>query len=388
MIWPVLAAIGGTVLGYTWVAYPAGMALRARWRGKDVAAGPWKGRAVALMSARGEGARVAAKVRELAESARTEGLSGVRVGLDGGTEEEARALRAELEGVAEASGCAVEVRAVPGGGGKSAVLAELMREGGAEAWVMVDVRQRVEPGAVRALLECLADATVGAASGEMRFGEAGNAQAKGADSYWSYEKRLREAESRVWAVPGATGALYAVRAADTEPPPPGVVLDDVWIPMRAVLRGKRCLFVRGAVAWDVPETDSARERARKRRTNAGNWQMIGLEPALLAPWRNPAWGVYWSHKVLRLLTPFAAALLYAGLAGAAWSAGWRGPWTWIWAAATAGAAASAVAYGVAGRVKSRWTGLLGAAWGMTWCLLGAAWDACRGKYRGAWKSKG
>ncbi|MBR6021758.1 MAG: hypothetical protein IK066_05000 [Kiritimatiellae bacterium] len=293
MTWAAAWVAGGAgLLAYAWGVYPAGMALRARWFGKETTRGPWSGRAVALMSARGEGARVAEKVRELAEGAREEGLSAVRVGLDGGTEAEAEALRKALDGVATSTGCAVEVRAVPEGGGKAAVLGALMREGGADAWVMVDVRQRLERGAVRMLLECLADETVGVASGELRFGTAGNAQAKGADSYWNYEKNLREAESRVWAVPGATGALYAVRAADTEPPPPGVVLDDVWIPMRAVMRGKRCLFVRGAVAWDSPETDASRERARKRRTNAGIWQLAGMEPALLVPWKNPVWGCF------------------------------------------------------------------------------------------------
>ena len=251
--------------------------------------------------------------------------------------------------------------------------------------MMMDVRQEVERGAIRMLLERLADDTVAVASGELRFRTPGNASAKGADSYWSYEKNLREAESRVWAVPGATGALYVVRASDAEPPPPGTILDDVWIPMRAAMRGKRCLFVRGAVTWDEPERDLRREAARKRRTNAGNWQLASMDPGVLLPWKNRIWGVFWSHKILRLLTPFACLVCVAGVIGQAWSSGNA---MWIAAAwlAVAGVLTCAASAALAGRVRLRIAGILASVWNLNWALLAAAWDAAHGRYHGRWRT--
>jgi hypothetical protein len=386
MAW--LAVGAALFLAYVWGAYPLGMALRARLFGRQTATGPWRGRAVALMSARGEGKRLAAKARELAAGAAESGLAEVRIGLDGAYNADAEALRQELAG---ADGCPVTVVAFPEGGGKAAVLGGLMRKGGADAWVMMDVRQRVEPGAVRMLLERLADPTVAVASGELRFRTPGNASAKGSDSYWSYEKRLREAESRVWAVPGATGALYAVRAEDAEPPPPGTVLDDVWIPMRAVMKGKRCLFVRGAVAWDEAERDPAREAARKRRTNAGVWQLAAMEPGLLLPWRNPIWGMFWSHKMLRLLTPFACLAFLAGVVGGIAQAPMhvsdvlRGLEILALLGCVGFVSACALCAAAGPRLKSRVAGVLASMWNLNLVLLGAAWDAARGKWRGIWR---
>ena len=54
---------------------------------------------------------------------------------------------------------------------------------------------------------------------------------------------------------------------------------------------------------------------RKVRTLAGNFQILGLEPRLLAPWRNPVWFQYVSHKICRLLVPYALlAAFFSSLA--------------------------------------------------------------------------
>jgi len=44
------------------------------------------------------------------------------------------------------------------------------------------------------------------------------------------------------------------------------------------------------------------------RTLAGNFQLMSLLPGLLAPWRNPLFVRFVSHKVLRLVAPFAMAV--------------------------------------------------------------------------------
>ena len=54
-----------------------------------------------------------------------------------------------------------------------------------------------------------------------------------------------------------------------------------------------------------------REKLRKVRTMAGNYQLIFMMPWLLLPFANPIFLQYFSHKVLRLLAPFAMLALLA-----------------------------------------------------------------------------
>ncbi len=105
-------------------------------------------------------------------------------------------------------------------------------------------------------------------------------------------------------MPGATGACYALRRSLFVPIPAETLLDDVAIPMRTVMNGFRCIFEPKTIVYDLPSADSAQETIRKRRTLAGNVQLLQLFPELLLPWRNPICFQYVSHKVLRLFSPF------------------------------------------------------------------------------------
>jgi hypothetical protein len=133
----------------------------------------------------------------------------------------------------------------------------------------------------------------------------------GVGFYWKYEKRLRQLESAVGSMLGATGAVYALRRSLWRPLPAGTILDDVLAPMRAVLGGYRVLFEPRARAFDYTSPDAGAETRRKVRTLAGNVQILWFEPRLLLPVLNPVWVQYLSHKVGRLLVPYALMALFA-----------------------------------------------------------------------------
>jgi hypothetical protein len=83
--------------------------------------------------------------------------------------------------------------------------------------------------------------------------------------------------------------------------------------MEVVRRGQRVIFEPLARAWDAW---SAREREfqRKVRTLAGNYQLVKLAPWLLT-WQNPVLIKFFSHKLLRLASPFLLlAVLLASMA--------------------------------------------------------------------------
>ncbi|HPC58936.1 MAG TPA: hypothetical protein PK689_08060 [Kiritimatiellia bacterium] len=217
---------------------------------------------------------------------------------------------------------------------------------------------------------------------------AGAAQ-KGAESYWGYEKFIRLSESRVWAVPGATGALYAIRKELCEPIPENTLVDDVLIPMRAVLKGYRCLFEPAARVFDLPSARFGQEGVRKRRTLAGIWQLAALEPRFFSFRANPIAFQWISHKFLRLLTPFfvLAAIGTAGMMEC-WQDGELG-WAGVaFGLMVGGAVASFLAFWGGKRVKSRILGLFGAFFGVNWALVQAMWDASRGRYVAGWQKSG
>lgn len=172
-----------------------------------------------------------------------------------------------------------------------------------EILFFTDIRQPIEPNALRELISCFADERVGCVSGELEI--AGG----GAGLYWRYEKFIRKQQARIDSVIGATGAIYAQRRSLCRPLPPDTILDDVHFPLQAFFGGYRVVFEENAKAWDTP-TELDREFQRKVRTLAGNYQLIAAFPALLTP-RNRMLFHFLSHKFARLLLPFALLAFFA-----------------------------------------------------------------------------
>jgi cellulose synthase/poly-beta-1,6-N-acetylglucosamine synthase-like glycosyltransferase len=178
--------------------------------------------------------------------------------------------------------------------------------------MFADARQAFATDAIAELVANFADPTVGAVTGELvldceehaRASESGVAEAVGL--YWRYEKWIRRQESALHSVPGATGAIYAMRRSLWQPLQAGTLLDDVLAPIRVVLQGYRTVFDDAARAYDRVAADADEEQRRKIRTIAGNYQILALEPRLLSPFHNPVWLQYVSHKIMsRLIVPYA-----------------------------------------------------------------------------------
>lgn len=196
-------------------------------------------------------------------------------------------------------------------GGKAPALNAGVAAAGGEILVFADARQRFAPDAIRHLVASFQDPEVGGVTGELVLdcetgaSRDGSTIGEGVGLYWRYEKWLRRQESRIRSTLGATGAIYALRRALWQPLPPSTLLDDVLAPMRVALTGKRIVFEERARAYDRVAPHGPAEVRRKTRTLAGNYQVLALEPRLLMPIVNPVWLQYISHKVGRLLVPWA-----------------------------------------------------------------------------------
>jgi poly-beta-1,6-N-acetyl-D-glucosamine synthase len=220
----------------------------------------------------------------------------------------------------------IRVIELPRGGKPTALNAGVAAATG-DIVVFADARQRFAEDAIVELVANFADPDVGGVSGELildcEYDDAptDSTIGGGVGLYWTYEKWLRRQESRVWSTLGATGAIYALRRSLWQPLPAATLLDDVLAPMRAVLAGRRIVFDDKARAFDrVAESGSAESR-RKVRTLAGNYQIVRLEPRLLLPFANPVWIQYLSHKLGRLLVPWALLVAFVtstALVGQSW----------------------------------------------------------------------
>ena len=201
----------------------------------------------------------------------------------------------------------VECLTVPKGGKALALTSGMARAKG-EILFFTDVRQPLDPGSLRELVSYFADATVGVVSGELIIREGDSSEESNVGRYWSYEKSIRMKLSKIDSVLGATGCIYAMRRSLAKPMPAGCLLDDMYLPLNAFFQGYRVLFDSKARAYDQP-TSLDSEFRRKVRTLAGVYQVIGYFPALLDPTANRMWIHFVSHKLGRLLVPFALLIL-------------------------------------------------------------------------------
>lgn len=302
------------LLAYTYAGYPLLVLAQARLRPRPVLRGNAQPRVTAILAVH-EGARdLARKLDNLFALDYPPGMLDVVVACDGCSDDSAAIARGY-------GGRGVTVLEFAQRRGKAACLNDAVAVAGGELLLMVDVRQRLERDALRRLVACLDDPSVGVAAGELRFEDPDTGFAASVDAYWKYEKAIRLAESASGSAVGVSGALYLVRRALFPAIPAGTVLDDVYVPMQVVRGGHRVVLEAGAVAWDRPSASSAQERGRKLRTLAGNFQLVALAPWLLVPGRNPAWLRFVSHKLLRLASPWlllafaAACVALAGRQG-------------------------------------------------------------------------
>jgi biofilm PGA synthesis N-glycosyltransferase PgaC len=309
LIAAVVVALG--LLGYTYLGYPLAIGLLARVAGRRLAPradAPAAPSVTACLPVYNGAAHLPVKLASLLAQDHP-GAIEILVYCDGCSD--------DSEAVAR------RLAAEPAAGGRIRVIAEAQRRGkpsglnrmGAlatgELLLLNDVRQPLSPGALHALTLAFADPTVGCATGNLVLD--GGA---GSGVYWRYENWIRRQESSFRGMFGMTGPIAMIRRADLGTLPEDLILDDVWIPTRLALGGRRCVLVPEAEARDVAFADD-REFGRKVRTLAGNYQLFARMPALLLPFLNPIWFETVSHKLLRLVAPWLLlALLLLSLAGA------------------------------------------------------------------------
>lgn len=297
---------------YAYLGYPLLLWLRSRWRALQVKRSPLTPSVSIVMVVHDEEATLARKLQNLTELDYPADRLEILVVSDGSTD----GTPAILQDWAARG--AIHSIILTEHSGKASGLNCALPVAQGELVLFTDVRQSIERGAIRLMVENFADETVGCVSGELMLGDPdGKESSSGMGLYWRVEKKVRELESLAGSTIGATGALYAARKTLLVELPADLILDDVFLPMSVIRQGFRVIFDPRARAWDQADLGAGREFWRKVRTLSGNYQLVEAAPWLVSG-ENPARWNFISHKLLRLMVPFALAGL---LVSSAWLGG-------------------------------------------------------------------
>ena len=289
-----------TFVVYTYAGYPLLLLVLGRLgRRPSRSVEPYAGSVSVILAAHNEEKVIQRRVSELIKLVNSRSGAGeVIVVSDGSTDDTPRMAR-DLVGTD--GGKVIEL---PASWGKSAALTVGAGVARSEVLVFADARQTWAPDTLHQLLESFSDPTVGAVSGDLVIESAPGVLA-GVGAYWRYEKWLRRQECSVRSMISVSGSISAVRRRLFRPIPPGTILDDVYWPLLVAMQGYRVVHQTQAVAYDRLPQRVGDEFRRKVRTLSGNLQLIARLPAVLLPWRNPVWLQFLSHKIFRLLVPWA-----------------------------------------------------------------------------------
>ena len=199
------------------------------------------------------------------------------------------------------AGDGVQFMRVPHGGKAAALNAAVPRVAG-EILVLCDVRQTLEPDCLRNVIACFGDPKVGSVSPKTIIVEGDSHEEATTSAYWRYEDWIRQRHTRIDSTFGYSGAFAAMRRSLWVPLPPGTLLDDVYVPLKAFFQGYRILYEPSATMYDYP-TVLHSEFRRKVRLQAGLYQMLKMMPELLSS-RNRMRLHFLSAKYGRTVIPY------------------------------------------------------------------------------------
>jgi cellulose synthase/poly-beta-1,6-N-acetylglucosamine synthase-like glycosyltransferase len=289
------------LLLYVYVLYPIAIRLLAAWVGRHVRRGDVLLPVTIIVTAYNEERCIRAKLDNLMGLNYPPDLVSILVASDGSSD--------STEQIAASYDPArVRVLRVEGRRGKTACQNAAAAEASGEILVFTDATTQLQSDALTRLVEGFADADVGCVGGLLVYvTEVDNVTGRGGETYWSYELKLRAAESSLGSLIGVSGCLYAVRKSAYRPIAPALISDFV-IAMKMREQDLRTVLAPNAICWETTLDQGRHELSMRVRVAVRSLNALIRERRFLSP----AYGYFawqlWSHKVLR----YASPLLWLG----------------------------------------------------------------------------
>jgi cellulose synthase/poly-beta-1,6-N-acetylglucosamine synthase-like glycosyltransferase len=196
--------------------------------------------------------------------------------------------------------------------GKSVAQNHAVKQANGEILVFSDATTMYLPDAVRRIVRSFADPQVGCVAGQLIYvDKATTAVGRGCRSYWSYEKFIKESESRAGSLIGVSGCLYAVRRSSYA----RLALDmssDFVIATEIHLQEQRTVYECEAVAMEDTNKRSRDEFRMRVRVIEQTFSALHRYCAALNLRQHGLFAFQLiSHKVLRYAVPFFLIAAFA-----------------------------------------------------------------------------
>jgi len=199
--------------------------------------------------------------------------------------------------------------------GKISIMNQLVKEHGREILVLTDANVMFKHQTLYQLVKWFKDERVGlVAANIIKESENNEGISFQEKKYLSVENLIKSAESKAFQlIMGAEGGCYALRKSLFVQVPSHFIVDDFFITLKVVNQNKFALFCPSAECTEDVNSNASGEYRRKVRISSGNFQnLMHFRNNLWTFWKAKTF-VFWSHKVLRWLTPFYSVILPAGL---------------------------------------------------------------------------
>jgi poly-beta-1,6-N-acetyl-D-glucosamine synthase len=189
--------------------------------------------------------------------------------------------------------------------GKSAALNRGVAQAAGEILVFSDANAFYYPDAIKNLVRNFNDPEVGCVSGKKTVQKSASTVAGSEGAYWKYESFIKKRESLLHSTAGVVGEMNAIRKTLFQPIPQDIINDDAYLALTVMKKGHRVIYEPEAISWESSAASTQDEVIRRRRINAGRYQLL-FKAGELFPWKYPLpLFMLISHKVLRLVLPFA-----------------------------------------------------------------------------------
>ena len=214
--------------------------------------------------------------------------------------------------VREYSNQGVVLHRVEGRQGKTEAQNQTVNITSGDIIIFSDANAFYHKDAIKKLVRNFNDNSVGGVCGQLSYIRTMQNSQNTENAYWSFEKFLKETESKIGSVLGANGSIYAIRR-DLYVPLKSDLISDFVEPLKIIEQGYRVVYEKEAISEEKFESVDNGLKAFKRKVRINNRSIRGIFHTLgLLDIRK--YGLIslclFSHKILRYLMPFLLILIF------------------------------------------------------------------------------
>ncbi|BDX38449.1 glycosyl transferase [Tenuifilaceae bacterium CYCD] len=197
--------------------------------------------------------------------------------------------------------------------GKIAIINELVDSAAGDILISTDANVLFNHSTIYELVKHFEDTSIGLVDSKMvNKGLKKTGISIQESTYITQEVMIKHREGKIWgAMIGPFGGCYAIRKELFAKPPVNFLVDDFYINMKVLEKGKKCINSLNALAIEDVSNNISQEFKRKTRIATGNFQNLKEFRHLLWPIYTPIAFAFLSHKVIRWFGPILMLCIFA-----------------------------------------------------------------------------